>query len=243
MAATSSLRPPAARRAQGLHSRRRQAGPLPTPAEHARHRPYRHLPRRAPGQGASELAVHAARTRQAWRENGKLVWTDPSQPKVQDYNIALAKHVAQLGADEIQFDYVRFPAEGDQKDAQFVFQGRQPEAAAEVASTPECRHREVDKTCGDGRLPSRRSEARRNLHELSEPSPSRAGSYDSPNSSPEGAAFNSPGRKSRVAKKKETSPGGTAPAHAPPPRGPKRTDVITAFLKRPTPNSTPRACC
>ena len=51
-----------------------------------------------------------------------MVWTDPSNPKVQDYNIALAKHVAQLGVDEIQFDYVRFPAEGDQKDAAFVFQ-------------------------------------------------------------------------------------------------------------------------
>ncbi len=76
-----------------------------------------------------ELAVQSRKNKQAWRENGKLVWTDPSQPKVQDYNIALAKYVAQLGADEIQFDYVRFPAEGDQKDAQFVYQGQQPEAA------------------------------------------------------------------------------------------------------------------
>ncbi len=68
-----------------------------------------------------------ARTAQPWRENGKLVWTDPSNPKVQDYDIALAKYVAQLGVDEIQFDYVRFPAEGDQKDAAFVFQNGQPE--------------------------------------------------------------------------------------------------------------------
>ena len=71
-----------------------------------------------------ELAVQSRKNHQAWRENGKLVWTDPSQPKVQDYNIALAKHVAQLGADEIQFDYVRFPAEGDQKDASFAYQIR-----------------------------------------------------------------------------------------------------------------------
>ncbi len=95
-----------------------------------------------------ELAVQSRKNKQAWRENGKLVWTDPSQPKVQDYNIALAKHVAQLGADEIQFDYVRFPAEGDQKDAQFVFQSGQPEAAAEVASTTG----NGDSPCGDGRL-------------------------------------------------------------------------------------------
>ena len=73
-----------------------------------------------------ELAVQSRKNKTAWRENGKLVWTDPSNPKVQDYDIALAKYVAGLGVDEIQFDYVRFPAEGDQKDAQFVFQKDQP---------------------------------------------------------------------------------------------------------------------
>jgi hypothetical protein len=73
-----------------------------------------------------ELAVKSHRTGQAWRENGKLVWTDTSNPKVQEYNIALAKYVADLGVDEIQFDYVRFPAEGDQKDAAFYFQTEHP---------------------------------------------------------------------------------------------------------------------
>ncbi len=74
-----------------------------------------------------ELAVRSHKTGQPWRENGKLVWTDPSQPKVQEYDIALAKKAAESGADEIQFDYVRFPAEGDQKDASFVFQTAHPE--------------------------------------------------------------------------------------------------------------------
>jgi hypothetical protein len=73
-----------------------------------------------------ELAVKSHRTGQAWRENGKLVWTDTSNPKVQEYNVALAKYVADLGVDEIQFDYVRFPAEGDQKDASFYFQTEHP---------------------------------------------------------------------------------------------------------------------
>ena len=74
-----------------------------------------------------ELAVHSRRTGQPWRENGKLVWTDPSNPKVQDYNIALAGYVGKSGVDEVQFDYVRFPAEGDQKDASFVYQKEHPE--------------------------------------------------------------------------------------------------------------------
>jgi hypothetical protein len=73
-----------------------------------------------------ELAVQSKKNHAPWRENGKLVWTDSSNPKVQDYDIALAKFVAQSGADEIQFDYVRFAAEGDQKDASFVFQTEHP---------------------------------------------------------------------------------------------------------------------
>ena len=72
-----------------------------------------------------ELAVQSRKNQTAWRENGKLVWTDPSNPKVQDYDIALADYVAGLGVDEIQIDYVRFPAEGDRPDAMFVFQQNQ----------------------------------------------------------------------------------------------------------------------
>lgn len=75
----------------------------------------------------SELAVRSRATGQPWLENGKLVWTDTSNPKVQEYNIELAKWVAKSGADEIQFDYVRFPAEGNQADAKFYFQTAHPE--------------------------------------------------------------------------------------------------------------------
>ena len=75
----------------------------------------------------SELAVQSRSTGQPWRENGKLVWTDSSNPKVQEYDIALAKWVAKSGADEIQFDYVRFPAEGNQADAKFHFQSAHPD--------------------------------------------------------------------------------------------------------------------
>ncbi len=68
------------------------------------------------------LAVQSRANHQPWRENGKLVWSDGSNKEVQDYNLALAKYIAQSGVDEVQFDYVRFPAEGNQTDAQFVYQ-------------------------------------------------------------------------------------------------------------------------
>lgn len=74
-----------------------------------------------------ELAVRSRRGGQPWRENGKLVWTDPSRVEVEDYNIALARYAAASGVDEVQFDYVRFPAEGDQADAQFAYQTEHPD--------------------------------------------------------------------------------------------------------------------
>jgi hypothetical protein len=153
-----------------------------------------------------ELAVQSRRNHQAWRENGKLVWTDPSQPKVQDYNIALAKHVAQLGADEIQFDYVRFPAEGDQKDANFVYQSGQPEVAQpEVAAAPIA----AEETAEPCTLPA--AKRRKNTaHGASR------GTDAQDQQAPEGRKTTG----CRVAAK---------PAA---PRGPQRSDVITAFLKK-----------
>jgi len=78
-------------------------------------------------QTYADLAVHSRESGKPWRENGKLVWVDPSNPAVQDYNLDLARLAAGAGADEIQFDYVRFPAEGDQADAQFAFQKEHPD--------------------------------------------------------------------------------------------------------------------
>jgi hypothetical protein len=44
-----------------------------------------------------------------FRDREKLRWTDPFIKEVWDYNIAIAKIAAEVGFDEVQFDYVRFP--------------------------------------------------------------------------------------------------------------------------------------
>ncbi len=44
-----------------------------------------------------------------WRDLENLSWTDPFRKEVWEYNIQIAIEAAQLGFDEIQFDYVRFP--------------------------------------------------------------------------------------------------------------------------------------
>lgn len=44
-----------------------------------------------------------------WRDREGLAWVDPFKREVWEYNIQIAVEAAQLGFDEIQFDYVRFP--------------------------------------------------------------------------------------------------------------------------------------
>ncbi|MGI6777904.1 MAG: putative glycoside hydrolase [Acetivibrionales bacterium] len=44
-----------------------------------------------------------------WREGQMGAWTNPFNKEVWKYNIDIAKEAADLGFDEIQFDYVRFP--------------------------------------------------------------------------------------------------------------------------------------
>lgn len=48
-----------------------------------------------------------------WKSTKGLGWLDPYSIQAQDYNIALALEAIELGFDEIQFDYVRFPTDGD----------------------------------------------------------------------------------------------------------------------------------
>ena len=50
---------------------------------------------------------------QVWTDGEGSAWADPFRKEVQDYNIAIAKEVAALGFDELQFDYLRFPSDGD----------------------------------------------------------------------------------------------------------------------------------
>lgn len=46
---------------------------------------------------------------------GKPLWVDPGSTKVQQYNMAIVDELVNMGVDEIQFDYVRYPAEGNLK--------------------------------------------------------------------------------------------------------------------------------
>jgi hypothetical protein len=62
--------------------------------------------------GRPELAVrHVAGGR--WIDGAGLGWTNPYDRRVWKYNVDVAVAAARAGFDEILFDYVRFPSDGD----------------------------------------------------------------------------------------------------------------------------------
>ncbi len=79
------------------------------------------LSERRPG-----LAIRTA-DGSVWRNHAGLGWTNPYDRRVWDYNIGIGEAAARAGFDEIQFDYVRFPSDGDISAA--VFPGRRREAS------------------------------------------------------------------------------------------------------------------
>jgi len=59
------------------------------------------------------VALKNKRTGKLWADNKGLFWVDPASLEVWDYNIALAKEAWLMGFDEINFDYIRFPSDGN----------------------------------------------------------------------------------------------------------------------------------
>ena len=58
------------------------------------------------------LAIHKA-DGSVWHNNGGLGWLNPYSRAAWKYNVDVAVAAAKAGFDEIQFDYVRFPSDGD----------------------------------------------------------------------------------------------------------------------------------
>lgn len=63
-----------------------------------------------------EWAVHSSSTGEVWRDRKSLAWMDPASQEVWDYNLAVAKDALARGFDEVNFDYMRFPSDGDLSD-------------------------------------------------------------------------------------------------------------------------------
>ena len=78
-----------------------------------------------------ELAVHR-RDGSIWQTSAGLGWVNPYDKRVWAYDAGIAEAAARAGFDEIMFDYVRFPSDGDVGGA--VYPGRTAEAPGRVIS-------------------------------------------------------------------------------------------------------------
>ncbi len=60
-----------------------------------------------------------------WRDRKGLAWVDPASPEVWQYIVEVAREAARAGVDELNFDYVRFPSDGNLSALQYpVFDPR-----------------------------------------------------------------------------------------------------------------------
>lgn len=60
-----------------------------------------------------DLAIKSTVTGDAWRDMNDVAWVNPTDKTLWEANTQLSVEAANLGFDEIQFDYVRFPTDGD----------------------------------------------------------------------------------------------------------------------------------
>jgi hypothetical protein len=55
-----------------------------------------------------------------WLNQNGVAWTDPYREEIWEYNLDVAARAAALGFDEIQFDYIRFPSDGNTKTCRYL---------------------------------------------------------------------------------------------------------------------------
>jgi hypothetical protein len=72
-----------------------------------------------------QLAIHR-HDGSLWRNHAGLGWSNPYDKRVWDYLVDLGEAAARAGFDEIQFDYVRFPTDGDVEDLAFPVRTETP---------------------------------------------------------------------------------------------------------------------
>lgn len=54
-----------------------------------------------------------------WQDKAGRYWVDPASPGAREYVLEFSKKMIDLGFDELQYDYIRFPSDGDVKNAVF----------------------------------------------------------------------------------------------------------------------------
>lgn len=76
-----------------------------------------------------ELAVKRKSDGGIWKDYKGLNFTDPGSREVWDYTVSIGKESYGIGFDELNFDYVRFPSDGNMSDIAYPWSGNRLKAA------------------------------------------------------------------------------------------------------------------
>ncbi len=68
-----------------------------------------------------DLAVKKISNDTPWKDYKGLAWLDPCSLEVWDYIVRIARESGILGFDEINFDYIRFPSDGNMANIKYPF--------------------------------------------------------------------------------------------------------------------------
>ena len=74
--------------------------------------------------GTSRTLAVQTRSGALWKNDLGITWLDPTNEASWEYPIQLATYAAELGFDEIMFDYVRYPTDGNTENIVFHDPGR-----------------------------------------------------------------------------------------------------------------------
>ncbi len=70
---------------------------------------------------SGKYAIKHIKDGSPWKGLPNEYWVDPHSEFVHNYNVSLAKELQDLGFDEIQFDYIRFPMDGGVSNCNYSF--------------------------------------------------------------------------------------------------------------------------
>lgn len=70
-----------------------------------------------------ELAVQSVSNQTVWHDRKGLTWIDPAAQESWEYIAELAEYSYQIGFDEINLDYIRYPTDGNMQDIAYPLSG------------------------------------------------------------------------------------------------------------------------
>lgn len=75
-----------------------------------------------------DWAVKTLDGKTTWKDKKGISWVDPGNKEVWNYLATIAKSSYDIGFDEVNFDYIRFPSDGDMENISFPASGTTPKA-------------------------------------------------------------------------------------------------------------------